>query len=276
MPNLDPITGFPIPEDYGNDGLDKFTAGMALANPISGWSDRRFAPNYKADVPEEQVLDYDPWADKRIDKYDPMHFVDSQSEAETTNMIEAIERNMALQKRSTDIAGIAGTVTGVFSNPLIMLPAIATSGGSIPAMMAAEVGGELLSEKLLHSQQPLRTKMETALNAGFAGVGAGLGGYIQKSLGRSAPREAVDTAHGGDGMYAHPIPDEARTGYAQPSRESVEEGVPRADVDIATKVSDAEEVLSVATKELNITNSVLKKANMAAIKARALVKEMGC
>ena len=239
MPNLDPITGFPIPDDYGNTGLDKFTAGMALANPISGWSDRRFAPSYKADVPEEYKVDYDPWADPRIDKYDPMHFVDSNSNEETTNIISDIERNMALQKRATGVPSVFGTITGVFSNPLIMLPAIATSGSSIPAMMAAEAGGEILSEAILHSQQPLRTKTESALNIGFATTAAGLGGLAAKKLARSALPKGADTAHGGDGMYAYPIPEEARSGVVRPSREFVED-VPE-DVTMRMSIEDVDD-----------------------------------
>ena len=277
MPNLDPITGFPIPVDYGNSGLDKFTAGMAQANPISGWSDRRFAPNYKADVPEEDKPSYDPWADPRIEKYDPMHFVDSQSEAENTNIMGDIDRNTALQKRNTGIAGIGGTITGVFTNPLIMLPAIATSGASIPAMIAAEAGGEILSEMVLHSQQPLRTKTESALNIGFAAAAAGLGGLAVKKLGRSATREAVDTAHGGDGMYAHPIPEEARTGYVQPSRE-LDEGVPP-DVDIRMSAEEAAVIKKdtvMIEKELVKAESIVTKATARVAKARSAAEKAGC
>lgn len=265
MPNLDPITGFPIPEDYGNTGLDRFVAGMAQSNPIAGWSDRRFAPNYKADLPEAYKIDYDPWADERIEKYDPMHFVDSRSEEETTNIINDIEHNMALQKRSTGGAGIMGTVTGVFTNPLIMMPAIATGGQSIPVMMAAEAGGEILSEMVLHSQQPLRTKTESALNIGFATAAAGLGGVIQKKLARSALPKSADTAHGGDGMYAHPIPEEARTGYDAASVKSSE--------DVTARM--AEDIL-VVEKELVTAESIVIKATTRAVKARAAVKEAGC
>lgn len=284
MPNLDPITQFPIPEDYGNSGLDKFTAGMALANPISGWSDRRFAPNYKADVPEEYDTKYDPWSDPRITKYDPMHFVDSRSEAETTNIINDIERNITLQKRATGIPSIAGTVTGVFTNPLIMLPAIATSGSSIPAMMAAESGGEMISELLLHSQQPLRTKTESALNIGFAAAAAGLGGYVHKRMvGRSASREATDTAHGGDGMYAHPIPEEAASGITVGSRGGLEgaSDMTMTDAKIASKIDDTAEATratdeAAIAKEIEEANDIVTKATARAEAAHARVKELGC
>ena len=278
MPNLDPITGFPIPEDYGNTGLDKFTAGMALSNPISGWSDRRFAPNYKADLPEAYQTGYDPWIDERIKKYDPMHFIDSRSEEETTNIIDSIEHNMDLQRRSTGGAGIMGTVTGVFTNPLIMLPAIATGGQSIPVMMAAEAGGEILSEMALHSQQPLRTKTESVLNIGFATAAAGVGGVISKKLARSALPKAADTAHGGDGMYAHPIPEEARSGVDVAYRESVE----AAPEDVTARMAAEEEVVAAtrltddAMKELTEADNIVVKATAKVTAARARVKELGC
>ncbi len=274
MPNLDPITGFPIPDDYGNTGLDKFVAGMALANPISGWSDRRFAPNYKADLPEKFEVKYDPWKDPRIQKYDPMHFIDSGSEEETINRINAIDRNMELQKRATGVPSVFGTITGVFSNPLIMLPALATSGGSIPAMMAAEAGGEILSEMSLHSQQPLRTKTESALNIGFATAAAGIGGAIARKLEPSAPREVADTAHGGDGMYAHPIPEEARSGVDVAARESFE-ATPES-MTARMSAEDADEILSAVTKELKTADATVMKATARVASAKAAVKEAGC
>ena len=273
MPILDPITNFPIPEDYGNSGLDSFTAGMALSNPISGWADRRFSPNYKPDLKEESTSKYDPWADPRIKKYDPMFFVDSQSDNETTNIIDSIDRNTRLLDRNNGISGIAGTITGVFTNPLIILPAIATSGSSIPAMIAAETGDEILSEMTLSSQQPLRTKVESALNIGLAGVAAGIGGVIQRKLAKdtisSAPREATDTAHGGDGMYASPIPSKDEVQIPVTAGDSIEDAAIRAGDE---NLSDAK----VLEKEFKSAEVIVKKATTRVEAARAAIEKAGC
>jgi len=302
MPNLDPITGFPIPEERENSGLDRFAAGMALSNPISGWADRRFSPSYKPDVKQKFDIEYDPWADKRIEKYDPMHFVDSMSEAETTNIIDSIERNMETQERAVGISGVAGQVAGVFTNPLITVPIVATGGSSIPMMIAAESGGEILSELLLHSQQPLRTKTESALNIGLAATGAGVGGMIRDRMaGRSAAREAAETAHGGDGMYAAPIPSkdegqipvpsdaiskdappvarvESIEGIVMPVREEMP--TPNLVDDFApAKEMTAEEALAKANDSVakaKVANEALARASERVAAAKAKIKELGC
>lgn len=209
MPKLDPITGFPIPtKSYENHWLDRLSAGMALSNPISGWSD---ALNKRAPLKDEPdgSFDYDPFSDPQTKGMDPMVFAESMSEQETYNIIKEIEYNQELLERAQGWSGIGGQVAGVVTNPLITVPAILTGGSSIPTMMAAEAGGELVSEMLLHSQQPLRTKAESVVNISLASAAAGLGGFIHKRLVDSASRKATGTAHGGDGMYAHPIPAEA-------------------------------------------------------------------
>lgn len=211
MPNLDPITGFPIPQQRDNHWLDKLSAGFALSNPISGAIDAAYN---KPDAKKEPVgtWEYDPFADPQTKGYDPSQFTESMSKEQTYNIIKDIDYNRELYERSQGTMGMVGQIGGVVGNPFITIPALLTGGSSIPTMMAAEAGGEILSEVLLHSQQPLRTKTESMINIGLATGAAGLGGYVHKRLAaRSAPSEPRTTAHGGDGMYAHPIPDEAVT-----------------------------------------------------------------
>ncbi len=174
--NLNPITQFPEPEVYKHEWLDRFAAGMALQNPISRAFDHSYVP-----IDHTLYLDYDeknetynPFDDPQTKGYDPNVFAYSKSEQQTKNVIDRIEANRNLVRRAQGGTGFAGEIAGVFTNPFILGPAVITSGMRVSAIIAGEVGGELVNEVILHSQQPERTKLETALNIGAAGVLTGI------------------------------------------------------------------------------------------------------
>ncbi|REK56674.1 MAG: hypothetical protein DWQ49_09900 [Bacteroidetes bacterium] len=179
---LDPITGFPIPKPNNNTALDRIAAGMALQNPISRYFDYSYVP--KPDGIEDDPI-YDPLSDEQTKGHDPRHFISSKSKEETAHILEQVKVNQRLYERAQGAGGITGEIAGVIGNPLLTVPALITGGRSLPAMVSTEMGVEVLNEAILHEQQPLRTKTESAINITSAGALTWIGG-------RFIPRGRVD------------------------------------------------------------------------------------
>ena len=173
--NLDPITLLPDPEVPQDRGwLDALSAGMALQNPISALVEG----NYVSAIEDPGQEGYDPFIDPQIKGYDPDLFKYSNSEIKTANIIDRIESDAKLRARAESAWGTAGQVFGALGNPILMAPAIATGGSSLPAMIGGIAGGEVLNEAVLHSMQPGRTMGETYINVGTATLLGGLFGSM--------------------------------------------------------------------------------------------------
>jgi hypothetical protein len=164
--SLDPITRIPAPdESLDNTFMNRVSAAMELSNPIS----RITGQGFKEDFPA--VEGYAPLSDPQIAKYDPRLFTRSTSPGQTGQIIKDVEYSRVLQRQASGFGGVAGTVLGYVSNPLITAPAIATGGASLGAMVAADATAELVNEVALRNRQPERTMAETAINVTTAGLG---------------------------------------------------------------------------------------------------------
>lgn len=253
MSNLDLITGFDLPEPDNRDTIDKLSAGMALQNPISRYFDYDYVPTEEF-APEEG---YNPLDDPSISQYDPMLFVDSKSPKQTQNIVEQIKANQRLLRRASGAGGTVGEVLGVLGNPILTVPAILTGGTSLSTTIATEVGAEILNERILHSQQPLRTKTESLINIGAVGGITAIGGRIGKRgitsdtyVQRKAPGAVPDEG----GMYVPVESIEARRSasvVADDVATASGEGMVRPGMlgkvgDIVTKFSPAGDVLSLS------------------------------
>lgn len=167
MPNLNPITQLPeVEEPAEYSGMDKFSAGLALQNPYSAY----FHPSYVPFEHHEVVEGYEPFDDPQTEGYPREMFVGSMSSGETTERIERTKSNQSLLQVSQGGIGFVGEMFGAVFNPNVLAPAFLSGGTSIYGMVAAEMAGESINEMFLHSQQPLRTKIESAINIGLVGV----------------------------------------------------------------------------------------------------------
>ena len=198
MATLDPITQHPIPEPEPEiPWAVSISAGMQRQNPLSRfsadeeiqkrWGDQ-FSKPITPDYPAEEG--YSPYDDPVTQGYDPSHFTKSYSPQETLQIIYDVKRNQQMNRE----AGVTGEILGAVSNPILIVPALLTGGSSIPALMAVEGAAEILNETILHSQQPLRTKTESALNVGLAMGVTGILGHVGNQLAKApSPRVLADS-----------------------------------------------------------------------------------
>ena len=166
--SLNPVTRLPESPKAQVSGVDAFVAGWILNNPISGSISKGEIPF----VPETFKSDpnYDIMTDPQLEGEELMNFVDSRSAQQSRYMKQNVDRNMANQLMANNPGGGWGAFLGTVADPLVMGTAIATSGSSMAVAAAADVSAEILRETILHSQQPLRTKMETAFNVATVGI----------------------------------------------------------------------------------------------------------
>ena len=187
--NLNPITRLPDPQKRDVSFFDAMHAGLVLNNPISGMIDRGgVKPQFKNDP------NYNISEDPNLRDNDLMRYVDSRSSQESEYIKKDIDRNAIYQELATHRGGGYGMILGVVGNPIIMGPAIATGGASIGAMAAADITAEVLSEAILHSQQPLRTKTETAINIGLVGAIDGALWRLSTTAAKRAERRVLRNA----------------------------------------------------------------------------------
>jgi len=182
--NIDPITNLKKvdPEEGMNPRWgEAFTSGLILSNPISGAIDRGhlFRKSFEADP------DYNVTEDPALKGEDLMLYAGSKSAEESQYKRQEIERNMIHRTLASYSGGGWGSFVGVLGDPTIMGTAIATGGSSLGVAAAADITAEVVRETILHSQQPLRTKTETAFNIATVAV---VDATLYKLLGKAETR----------------------------------------------------------------------------------------
>ncbi len=163
------------------DRLELWAAGMSLQNPVSG------AIRYGIDPYRAPVDGYNPFTDDEIENLDPVPFALSRSPEETAD----IKRRMLRQQRDREMLqadtswnGILASVAGGVGDPILWGPMLLAPQASVARIVAAETGAAVLSESILHRQQPQRTALESAINIGAAAFVSGVLGTAAKYLSR--------------------------------------------------------------------------------------------
>ena len=211
--SIDPITKLPYASQPEEEPFwpswEGIKAGAELENAMwkAGGEDVPGSEFFEPRFHRED--NYDPFTDPAIVGHEPKHFIESGSRAQTKWIVDRINYNRDLLEK----ADITGRMVGVFTNPVLMIPALITGGTStgvsvgagIARFAAVESGAEILNETILHSQQPLRTMEESAWNVGMT-VGASslfyVGGraiansdWAYRRGARPATREAATRAY---------------------------------------------------------------------------------
>jgi len=189
--NLDPITGLEeAPEERPVPWDTAFMAGFSRGSVLSPGFERVIQKDEPFIEPVYPPVEgYNPIDDPSIKDRDKTPFVGSQSPQETKQLIGKVERDTRLDKEATGVSGVAGEVFAFVSNPLLLAGAALTGGMSIAPTIATLAATEGINESIRHSQKPLLTKTESAINV--AGVAA-LTGVGHLVFGRARPKIAAD------------------------------------------------------------------------------------
>lgn len=170
------------------DWHDKWAAGLALENPISG------AIRYG--LPETHPVDpnYDPYQGDDLAGYPALEFTGSRSAEQTADIKQRIDRQRDDRRLLADNPGteIASSVVGALGNPILAAGGFTAAPRSVIGLMTLEAGAETVSEFALHSQQPERTLTQSAINVGSAGLVAGAFGGIAKAVTRGEVKRAEE------------------------------------------------------------------------------------
>ncbi|MCB1925829.1 MAG: hypothetical protein KDJ27_19165 [Gammaproteobacteria bacterium] len=163
---------------------EKWAAGLAQQNPLSGLVRYGIQPS-RPPEPGYNALDDDDLRD-----YDPRDFIGAKSPQETQDIKDRTDRQRADREMLSQNRGveIASGVVGAFGNP-VLWPGLALAPHTIAGAMALEAGSEVMSEMILHQQQPERTTLESAINVGAATVVAGAFGALAA---RMSPAEIAN------------------------------------------------------------------------------------
>ncbi len=172
----------PEPQDYSFG--EEFTGAIVSSNPFMAAAVGPDKPAFEAQP------GYNPMNDKAIETFDPNIFVGSSSPQETQSRIDTVRYMRKMGAMDQGLFGSPGSalghIGGVFTNPLY-IGAMFVPGGAA-GIIAAEMGAEVANETLLHSQQPERTKSESAINVATAGLLSGAGTLVYYGLNK---RKAV-------------------------------------------------------------------------------------